>query len=78
MEKAISSKKYAELIRWLHKARIDQNLSMRELADRLGVPHTLVQKVECLERRLDVWEYSLYCQALEIDSAEGLRILSRN
>lgn len=76
MEKTISSKKYSDLIQWLKKARVDQNLSMRDLAERLGEPHTLIQKIESLERRLDVWEYSVYCRALGLDPAIGLSILT--
>ena len=76
MQKAISSQKYARLIRWLCDARNDQNMSMRDLAERLDVPHTLVQKVESLERRLDVWEYCEYCRALGLDPAAGIDLLS--
>lgn len=48
---------------------------MRELAGRLNQPHSFVQKVETMERRLDVFEYSLYCKALGVDGHEGLDLL---
>ena len=75
MNKTISSKKYSKLVAWLKESRVEQGISMRALAEGLGVPHTFIQKIESLERRLDVYEYVLYCQALEIDAAEGLKTL---
>lgn len=64
MQKAITSSKYASLVAWLKQARVDQGISMRELASRLDEPHSFVQKVEGMDRRLDVFEYCLYCKAL--------------
>lgn len=75
MKKAISSPKYVALINWLKAARTDQGLSMRDLARRLDEPHSFVQKVEILERRLDVSEYVDYCKALNLDPKEGLDVL---
>ena len=75
MQKAITSSKYASLVAWLKQARVDQGISMRELAGRLNQPHSFVQKVETMERRLDVFEYSLYCKALDVDGHEGLDLL---
>jgi len=72
MQKAITSSKYASLVAWLKQSRVDQGISMRELASRLEEPHSFVQKVEIMERRLDVFEYNLYCEALGIDPAKGL------
>jgi hypothetical protein len=46
---------------------------MRELAERIGEPHSVVQKVEMLQRRLDVYEYTVYCKALGIDPREGMK-----
>lgn len=75
MQKAIASPKYASLVEWLKQAREDQGLSMRDLANRLGEPHSFVQKVETRERRLDVFEYTLYCKALDLDPMDGLAFL---
>ncbi|HEB94380.1 MAG TPA: XRE family transcriptional regulator [Gammaproteobacteria bacterium] len=75
MQKAITSPKYASLVIWLKQAREDQGISMRELASRLDEPHSFVQKVEIMERRLDVFEYTLYCEALGVDPMQGMKIL---
>lgn len=47
--------------------------SMRDLAAQLGEPHSFVQKVESLERRLDVFEYCIYCKALRLNPVEGIK-----
>ncbi|MEE2732960.1 MAG: helix-turn-helix transcriptional regulator [Pseudomonadota bacterium] len=75
MQKAITSSKYASLVDWLKQARVDQGISMRELATRIGEPHSFVQKVESMERRLDVYEYDLYCKALDLDPKAGFEFL---
>lgn len=75
MQKAITSSKYASLVTWLKQARVDQGISMRELASRLDEPHSFVQKVESMERRLDVLEYCLYCKALGVEPSKGLELL---
>ena len=73
MKKAISSPQYSALISWLKESRISLGLSLRELADRLEEPHSFVQKVETLERRLDVFEYVEYCKALGVPASDGLK-----
>lgn len=75
MKKAISSPKYAALIEWLKAARLDQGLGMRDLASRLDEPHSFVQKVEILERRLDVFEYVEYCNVLDLNPKDGINFL---
>jgi len=74
MLKSITSEKYIALIAWLKDAREQKNLTMRDLAKKLDEPHSFIGKIESAERRLDVYEYVVYCEALGIDPAEGLRI----
>jgi len=50
---------------------------MRELAEKLNVPHSFVGKVEQKERKLDVIEYLAYCDALSISPLDGLRVVNR-
>ena len=76
MTKALSTPQYRNLVAWLKEVRKDSNLSMRELGDRLNKPHTYVQKVETTERILDVHEFVVYCEALQIDPRDGLAYLS--
>jgi len=72
MQKTISSRKYKELISWLKESRKSKGISMRDLAHKLNVSHSWVSKVENLERRLDVYEYSILCRQLGVDPKKGL------
>lgn len=75
MQKTITSARYQRLIKGLIDRRQQQKISIRELAERLDVAHSFVQRVENLERRLDVYEFVTYCDALGLDPHEGLDIL---
>lgn len=57
MEKTIYTDDYARLRQWLREQRTAKGLTMRELAEKLGVIHSWVGKVELGERRLDLIEY---------------------
>ena len=75
MIKSIASDKYLKLIAWLKEKRLDKELSMRDLAVLIDEPHQFVAKIESAERRLDVYEYVQYCQALKIDPNKGLKLI---
>lgn len=75
MNKSIGSEKYSNLVEWLKESRISRGLSMRALGSLLNEPHSFVQKTEMLERKLDVYEYVQYCEALEIKPEVGLTFL---
>lgn len=48
-------------------------MSMRQLAELLDEPHSVVQNVENLDRRLDVYEYTVYCRALGLNPILGMK-----
>ena len=74
--KTIFSSEYRKLIGWLTAERKYKNLSQTTVAERLSLPnHTYISKVESFERRLDVHEYVLWCEAIGIDAHEGLELL---
>ncbi|MBC8210084.1 MAG: helix-turn-helix transcriptional regulator [Gammaproteobacteria bacterium] len=75
MQKTISSDKYLSLLSWLKDARMKNNLSMRDLAIKLDTPHSFIGKIETAERRLDIYEYVIYCEALGLDPKKGLDII---
>lgn len=49
---------------------------MREVAQRLNVPHSWVEKIELADRRLDLVEYLRYCQVLGVDPHKGLDLIA--
>ena len=52
-------------------------LTQRDLAEKLGKPHSYVHKSEIGERRLDVLEFVAFCRALGKDPAELIRVIDR-
>ena len=58
--------RYIGFIARLRNARKAKSLSQAELGRLLNKPQTFVSKVETCERRLDVIEAALWCDALGI------------
>lgn len=77
MNKAISSDKYKQLNEILKKRRVLLGLSMRDLGEVIREPHSFVQKVEANQRKLDIFQYVQYCEALGLDPAKTLTILMK-
>lgn len=75
MFKSLHSEEYRRLAEWLIYNRKDKGLSMRDLAEKLGVSHSVIGKIEQRERRLDVVEYLIYCKELEISPIDGLKAI---
>ena len=75
MNKAITSEKYNKLNLIFKERRLALGLSMRDLGEIIKEPHSFVQKVESNQRKLDIFQYVQYCEALEIDPGETLTIL---
>lgn len=77
MTASINTLEMQALTKWLKQERESQQLTMRALAERMGKPHSYVQKVEQGERRLDVVEYVWYCRSLKIDPKMGLMLIDQ-
>lgn len=60
----VVSAKYRSVINAIKDARLSMEVSQRELARRLGKPPSFVNKIELLERRLDVLEFIEIAEAL--------------
>ncbi len=75
MKKTISTQQYFALIKWLATARKEQGLTVRQLAEIIDETHQIVSKIERCQRKLDVYEYVQYCEALNLNPEDGLRFL---
>ena len=75
MIKHINDSRYKALIDWLKAARNEQGLTVRDLGKLLGEPHQFVVRIETCERKLNVFEYVQYCEALGISPEDGLQKL---
>ena len=72
MSKTIHDNSYRELIDELMKEWIRLNISQSELAIQIGLNQPDVSKIEKLERRLDVLEFSMILKAFRIQ--ENIRL----
>jgi transcriptional regulator with XRE-family HTH domain len=60
----VVSPDYRTLISALSAVRQELKVSQRELARRIGKPPSFINKIELLERRLDVQEFIVIAEAL--------------
>ena len=75
LRKSIHHKLHKNLRDTLISARIGLGLSQRDLAERLGVTHSVVGKIETGDRRLDVIEFYEYTSELGLVPSETLFLL---
>lgn len=73
--KSIHDPRYKTLIQWLIAAREAQNITVRELAQKLGHTHSWVVKVENFDKKLDVLEFVDFCTALNVDPEQAFKQL---
>jgi transcriptional regulator with XRE-family HTH domain len=66
----VVSPHYRAAIDAIKAVRVEQGLSQRELARRLNKPVSFVNKIEKLERRLDVEEFVALAHAIGIPAEE--------
>ena len=76
MPKSIHTPEYRLLLKWLREQRTAQGLSMRDVGEKLRLPHTWVGKIETGERRLDVAEFVRLCRALQADPHAGVDVVA--
>lgn len=71
----VVSPDYRAAIDAIKAVRTERGISQRELARRLGKPPSFVNKIELLERRLDILEFIAIAEAMEIQAATLLKKL---
>lgn len=74
---SIYSSEHTKLRQRLTQRRLDLGLSQRSLAEKMNVLHSFIGKVETGDRRLDVFEFIEYCEALQLNAAEILQQLQQ-
>lgn len=74
---SIYSTEHTTLRHLLIKRRLDLGLSQRALAKKMNVIYSFVGKVETGDRRLDVFEFINYCEALDWCAIQVLQDLQQ-
>ncbi len=77
MDKTLYSKHQQTLLGLLRELRQAAGLRQQELADAISEPQSFVSKVENGERRLDILELRVICQALRISLADFVVMLEK-
>lgn len=74
--KTIYSPEYRKLVGWIAAERRYKDVSQAQLAEKVGFKNsTYISKIEKFDRKIDISEYILICEALELDAHEGLDFL---
>lgn len=73
--KSIFSDRYTKMLRLLITARKKKPLTQVELARQLKKPQSFVSKYELGERRIDVIEFMVICEAISADPCDIIRQL---
>lgn len=74
----VVSPDYRRIIDLVRDARLELGLSQREVARRLGKHPSFVNKIEKLERRLDILEFMALAEAIEADPADLIKRIRAN
>lgn len=73
MAQSTHHRRYQTLLRLLKSWRASAGLTQIQVGERLGNTQTFVSKVERGERRLDVVEFTEWCEALGMAPDEALQ-----
>ena len=74
--KWVASPFYRAVIEKIKSARIEAGISQRQLAERLGKHPSFVNKIELIERRIDVLEFIAIARAMGIPASHLMDQLS--
>ena len=72
----VVSPDYRAAIEAIKDIRVARGVTQRELARRLRKPPSFVNKIEFLERRLDILEFVAMARALEITPEEMIALVA--
>lgn len=78
MEKTLTSRTHAKLVRMLIQKREAAGITQAELANKLGEYQSFVARLESAQRRIDVVEFLALACALEFDAACFIEDLMRD
>lgn len=71
--KSLFEKPYEDIIRRLIERRKELGMTQWDLANAYGEDQSFISRIERLQRRLDVYEFTRFCRILQVDPGEFLR-----
>ena len=71
--KSIFADTYIEIVERLIERRKDLGMTQWDLAKAYGEDQSFISRIERFQRRLDVYEYTVFCRILQIEPGEILR-----
>lgn len=72
---SLYSSEYDDLRKWLKKAREESGLTIREVASKLEVHHSIIGKLESGDRKIELFEFVSYCKAVKSSPEDGFKKL---
>ncbi len=77
MQKTLVSKNYALFLALLKDARLKAGLSQENIAEKIGETQSFVSKCERGERRIDILELRVWCDALSLNLSSFIATLDK-
>ncbi len=71
--KSLFTAPYIEIIERLIERRKGLGMTQWDLANAYGEDQSFISRIERFQRRLDVYEYTVFCRILDIDPGEILK-----
>ncbi len=75
MEKTIYTKEYLTFLKRLRKAREDAGITQVQFAEKIKETQSFVSRCERGERRIDVIELMVFCEAIGVPFVEFIKHL---
>lgn len=76
--KSLFAQPYVDIISRLVERRKALGLTQWDLAEAYGEDQSFISRIERLQRRLDVYEFVVFCRLLKLDPGEFLKGMVEN
>ncbi len=70
--KSLFAASYQEIVRKLIERRKELGMTQWDLATAYGEDQSFISRIERMQRRLDVYEYTIFCRILRVEPGEFL------
>lgn len=75
--KSLFEQPYQDIVQRLIERRKELGMTQWDLAAAYGEDQSFISRIERMQRRLDVYEFAVFCRILNIDPGEVLRPIWR-